>query len=205
MFCAAFFYRFDDTQSIMLRSENRKMIAYSQFNIMRVSRLCALTFAMNAAICIAAPPSAAAPNNSSQSSPTGAKRMSQIAEGAFDVKMVPQSADPAGGESIGRMLLDKRFHGTLDATSKGQMLAMRTAVEGSAGYVAMEVVTGKLDGRQGSFVLQHSGTMNRGAPTLTLTVVPDSGTGELAGLSGSMAIDIAGGKHGYRFEYSLAK
>jgi Protein of unknown function (DUF3224) len=131
--------------------------------------------------------------------------MSQIAEGAFDVKMVPQSADPAGGESIGRMLLDKRFHGTLDATSKGQMLAMRTAVEGSAGYVAMEVVTGKLDGRQGSFVLQHSGTMNRGAPTLTLTVVPDSGTGELAGLSGSMAIDIAGGKHSYRFDYSLAK
>jgi hypothetical protein len=205
MFCAAFFYRFDGTHSIMLRLENRKMIAYSQFNIMRVSRLCALTFAMSATICIAAPPSAAAPNNSSQSSPTGAKRMSQIAEGAFDVKMVPQSADPAGGESIGRMLLDKRFHGVLDATSKGQMLAMRTAVEGSAGYVAMEVVTGKLDGRQGSFVLQHSGTMNRGAPTLTLTVVPDSGTGELAGLSGSMAIDIAEGKHGYRFEYSLAK
>ena len=131
--------------------------------------------------------------------------MSQIAEGTFDVKMVPQSAEPAGGESIGRMLLDKRFHGTLDATSKGQMLAMRTAVEGSAGYVAMEVVTGKLDGRQGSFVLQPSGTMNRGAPTLTLTVVPDSGTGELAGLSGSMALDIAAGKHNYRFEYSLAK
>ncbi len=131
--------------------------------------------------------------------------MSQIAEGAFDVKMVPQSADPAGGESIGRMLLDKRFHGALDATSKGQMLAMRTAVEGSAGYVAMEVVTGKLDGRQGRFVLQHSGTMNRGAPMLTLTVVPDSGTGELAGLSGSMAIVITEGKHSYRFDYSLAK
>lgn len=131
--------------------------------------------------------------------------MSQIAEGPFDVKMVPQSADPAGGESIARMLLDKRFHGALDATSKGQMLAMRTAVEGSAGYVAMEVVTGKLDGRQGSFVLQHSGTMNRGAPTLILTVVPDSGTGELAGLSGNMAIDIAAGKHSYRFDYSLAK
>lgn len=131
--------------------------------------------------------------------------MSHIAEGAFDVKMVPQSADLAGGESIGRMLLDKRFHGVLDAVSRGQMLAMRTAVEGSAGYVAMEVVKGKLDDRHGSFVLQHSGTMNRGAPTLTLTVVPDSGTDELAGLSGSMAIDIAAGKHSYRFEYSFAK
>ena len=131
--------------------------------------------------------------------------MSQIAEGAFDIKLVPQSADPAGGESISRVLLDKCFHGALDATSKGQMLAMRTAVEGSAGYVAMEVVTGKLEGRQGSFVLQHSGTMNRGAAALTLTVVPDSGTGELAGLSGTMAIDIAAGKHNYRFEYSLAK
>ena len=130
--------------------------------------------------------------------------MSQMAEGAFDVKLVPQSADPAGGESIGRMLLDKRFHGSLDATSRGQMLAMKAAVEGSAGYVAMEVVTGKLDGRQGGFVLQHSGTMNRGTKMLTLTVVPDSGTGELVGLSGSMAIDIAEGKHTYRFEYSLA-
>ena len=130
--------------------------------------------------------------------------MSQTAEGAFDVKMVPQSADPAGGESIGRMLLDKRFHGTLDAVSKGQMLAMRTPIEGSAGYVAMEVVTGKLGGRYGSFVLQRSGTMNRGVPTLALTVVPDSGTGELTGLSGSMAIDITAGKHSYRFEYSLA-
>jgi hypothetical protein len=205
MFGAAFFYRFDDTQSIMLTLENGKMIPSNQFNIIRVSRLCALTLAMSATICIAAPPSAAAPNNSSQSSPTGAKRMSQIAEGAFDVKMVPQSADPAGGESIGRMLLDKRFRGALDAVSRGQMLAMRTAVEGSAGYVAMEVVTGKLGGRQGSFVLQHSGIMNRGAPTLTLTVVPDSGTGELAGLSGSMTIDISAGKHSYRFEYSLAK
>jgi hypothetical protein len=181
-----------------------KVIGHTKLNLIRVSQLWATMFAMSAALCIAAPP-APAPNNSSQSTATGAKRMSQIAEGAFNVKMVPQSADPAGGESIGRMLLDKRFHGALDATSKGQMLAMRTAVEGSAGYVAMEVVTGKLDGRQGSFVLQHSGTMNRGAPTLTLTVVPDSGTGELAGLSGSMKIDIAGGKHSYRFDYSLAK
>jgi len=130
--------------------------------------------------------------------------MSQIAEGAFDVKIIPQPAEAAGGESISRMLLDKRFHGPLNAVSGGQMLAMRTAVPGSAGYVAMEVVTGKLEGRHGSFVLQHSGTMNRGAQTLTLAVVSDLGTEELAGLSGSMAIDIAGGKHSYRFDYGFA-
>jgi Protein of unknown function (DUF3224) len=139
----------------------------------------------------------------SQPSIIGAKTMLHLAEGPFDVKMIPQPAEVAGGESIGRMLLDKRFHGALDATSKGQMLAMRTAVEGSAGYVAMEVVAGKLDGRQGSFVLQHSGTMNRGEKLLTLTVVPDSGTGELTGLSGSMAINIAEGKHSYRLDYKL--
>ena len=131
--------------------------------------------------------------------------MSHLAVGSFDVKVIPQPAEAAAGESIGRMLLDKRFHGALDASSKGQMLAMRTAVAGSAGYVAMELVVGKLDGRTGSFVLQHSGVMNRGASLLTLTVVPDSGTGELVGLSGRMDIVITDGKHDYRFDYSLAK
>ncbi len=132
--------------------------------------------------------------------------MSHLAAGSFDVKVIPQPAEAAAaGESIGRMLLDKRFHGALDASSKGQMLAMRTAVAGSAGYVAMELVVGKLDGRTGSFVLQHSGVMNRGAALLTLTVVPDSGTGELVGLSGRMDIVITEGKHDYRFDYSLAK
>ncbi len=132
--------------------------------------------------------------------------MSHLAAGSFDVKVIPQPADAAAaGESIGRMLLDKRFHGALDASSKGQMLAMRTAVAGSAGYVAMELVVGKLDGRTGSFVLQHSGVMNRSASLLTLTVVPDSGTGELVGLSGRMDIVITDGKHDYRFDYSLAK
>jgi hypothetical protein len=101
------------------------------------------------------------------------------------------------------MILDKQFHGDLEATSKGQMLAAGTAVQGSAGYVAMERVTGTLNGRSGTFVLQHSGTMNRGAPHLTLTVVPDSGTGELEGLAGSMTIDRAEGKHSYGFEYTL--
>jgi len=132
--------------------------------------------------------------------------MTQQAAGAFDVKMLPQPAEPAAaGATIGRMLLDKKYHGPLDATGKGQMLAMRTAVDGSAGYVAMELVEGKLDGRSGSFVLQHSGTMNRGAPLLVLGVVPDSGPGELAGLSGKMEIIVTGGKHICRFDYSITE
>ena len=132
--------------------------------------------------------------------------MTHLSAGAFDVKMTPQPTDAAAaGDTIGRMLLDKKYHGSLDATGKGQMLAMRTLVEGSAGYVAMELVVGKLDGRSGSFVLQHSGTMNRGAALLLLGVVPDSGTGELVGLSGNMEIIIAEGRHSYRFEYNIAK
>jgi hypothetical protein len=126
------------------------------------------------------------------------------ASGPFDVKVIPQAPDEAGG-GLGRMLLDKQFHGDLEATSKGQMLAAGTAVEGSAGYVAMETVSGTLHGRRGTFVLQHSGTMNRGTPQLSITVVPDSGTGELAGLAGKMTIDISGGKHAYDFEYTLAE
>ncbi len=132
--------------------------------------------------------------------------MTHLSAGPFDVKMNPQPTDAAAaGDTIGRMLLDKKYHGSLDATGKGQMLAMRTPVEGSAGYVAMELVVGKLDGRSGSFVLQHSGTMNRGAALLLLGVVPDSGTGELVGLSGNMEIIIAEGRHSYRFEYNIAK
>jgi hypothetical protein len=103
------------------------------------------------------------------------------------------------------LLIDKQFHGDLDATSKGQMLAAGTGVKGSAGYVAIERVSGKLHGRSGTFVLQHSGTMTRGTPQLSVTVVPDSGTGELIGLSGKMAIIITDGKHSYDFEYLLAE
>jgi hypothetical protein len=126
------------------------------------------------------------------------------ANGIFEVKVTPQPPeDAAGGAPIGRMLLDKQFHGDLEATSQGQMLAAGTDVKGSAGYVALERVTGTLQGRSGTFVLQHSGTMNRGTPQLTITVVPDSGTGGLAGLAGSMTIEIAGGKHSYGFEYTL--
>lgn len=127
------------------------------------------------------------------------------AAGPFDVKLTPMQPDEdSGGSNVGRMALDKQFHGDLEATSKGQMLAIRTDVEGSAGYVAMERVTGTLHGRPGTFALQHSGTMTRGAPHLSVTVVPDSATGELVGLRGKMDIQIApGGKHSYEFEYTL--
>lgn len=123
------------------------------------------------------------------------------ANGPFSVKMSPQP--PTGDSPIGSLLLDKTFTGDLEATSKGHMLAFNTTVKGSAGYVAMEQVTGTLGGRAGSFVLQHSGTMNRGTPTLTLTVVPDSGTDDLTGLAGSMQIIVDAGKHSYRFDYTI--
>ena len=124
------------------------------------------------------------------------------ATGTFEVKLTPQTGD-AGDPSVGRMSIDKQFHGDLEGTSKGQMLAVQGEVKGSAGYVAMERVIGTLAGREGSFALQHTGTMNRGVPELSVTVVPDSGAGELAGLTGRMTINIAAGKHSYEFEYNL--
>jgi hypothetical protein len=102
------------------------------------------------------------------------------------------------------MSIDKQFHGDLEATSKGEMLAAGTAVKGSAGYVAIERVTGTLHGRTGSFVLQHSATMTRNTPELSIAVVPDSGSGELVGLAGKMMITITNGKHFYEFEYTKA-
>lgn len=129
--------------------------------------------------------------------------MNNQISGAFDVKLSPQAAAENEEASIGRMLLDKIFHGDLDATSKGQMLAHMTSFKGSAGYVAMEKVTGSLQGRKGSFVLQHSGTMNRGDATLVLKVVPDSGTEQLEGLTGDMTITITDGKHFYGFDFHL--
>jgi hypothetical protein len=126
------------------------------------------------------------------------------AAGPFEVKVIPQPTDAGTDPGIGRLLLDKQFHGDLEATSKGQMLTAGTPVEGSAGYVAIERVDGTLQGRRGTFALQHIGTMTRGAPSLTIRVVPDSGTGELNGLSGSMAITIVDGKHSYDLEYAFA-
>ena len=126
------------------------------------------------------------------------------ARGTFDVKVTPQGPeDKADGTSLGHWSLDKQFHGDLEATSKGEMLGASTTVQGSAGYVALERVTGKLGGRSGSFILQHSGTMTRGTPQQSITVVPDSGAGQLAGLAGKMTITVADGKHSYDFEYSL--
>jgi hypothetical protein len=131
--------------------------------------------------------------------------MTTRASGTFEVKLTPQAQDDKTEDAnLGRMLIDKQLHGDLEGASKGQMLSAMAAVKGSAGYVAIEKVTGKLHGRAGTFVLQHTGTMNRGAQKLSITVVPDSGTGELVGLSGKMNIIIAGGKHSYEFDYSLA-
>jgi len=101
------------------------------------------------------------------------------------------------------MSIDKEFHGDLEGTSKGEMLTGMTSVKNSAGYVAIERVTGTLNGRSGAFILQHSGTMTRGTPSLVVTVVPDSGTGQLEGLTGALAIIIEGGKHSYELDYTL--
>lgn len=126
------------------------------------------------------------------------------AAGTFEVttKMHPPY-DDADGVSIGRVSIEKVFFGGLSATSAVEMIGARTATKGSAGYVAMERVRGILDGREGSFVLQHNGVMDRGVATLTVTVVPDSGTGALAGLRGAMTIEITGGEHRYALDYTL--
>jgi hypothetical protein len=130
--------------------------------------------------------------------------MTTRATGTFDVRLTPRKPDDEVEDSgIGRMSIDKQFHGDLTAESKGTMLAAGTATKGSAGYVAIERVEGTLHGRTGTFVLQHSGTMTRGVGQLSVTVVPDSGTGGLVSLAGSMAIIIADGKHSYEFDYSL--
>ena len=131
--------------------------------------------------------------------------MSTRAAGTFDVTMNPDPSYEAldGGIVLGRLALSKQFHGDLEGTSIVQMLSAGTSVKGSAGYVAIERVVGKLAGRDGSFVLQHSGTMARGQATLTVSVVPDSGTGDLAGLAGRMTIEIVDGKHSYEMDYTL--
>jgi hypothetical protein len=142
-----------------------------------------------------------APSSSAQKGMTMTKHVS----GTFEVKVNPQKPDNKEAEAakFGRMSLDKKFSGDLEATSKGEMLAAMTEVKGSAGYVAMERVSGTLGGRTGTFVLQHSGTMTRGFPQMSVQVVPDSGTGDLAGLAGSMTIKIEDGNHFYEFEYQL--
>ena len=131
--------------------------------------------------------------------------MATRGSGTFDITITPEKQDGNDPESafLGKMSFRKQFHGDLEGTSRGEMLAVMTPVKGSAGYVAMERVSGKLDGQTGSFVLQHSGTMTRGVDRLDLAVVPDSGAEQLEGISGRMTIRVEGGKHYYEFEYSL--
>ncbi len=131
--------------------------------------------------------------------------MTMHASGTFEVKLNVQKADNTAAESakLGRMSIEKQFHGDLEGTSAGEMLSVGTEVKGSAGYVAMERVNGTLHGRTGTFALQHSGTMTRGEPQLNVTVVPDSGTGELLGITGKLLINIVEKKHFYEFDYTL--
>lgn len=129
------------------------------------------------------------------------RRMSRRAAGAFEVRM---TREPGGEEAaIGRFALDKTYHGGLEGTSRGQMLSAGAVEKGSAGYVAIEIVRGTLDGRSGSFALQHGGTMTRGSARLTIDVVPDSGTDELEGLTGAMTIRVESGRHEYELDYAL--
>jgi hypothetical protein len=140
------------------------------------------------------------------SSPVAARKGTAVttrATGTFEVKLTPQPADFPQDPTLGRMTLEKQIHGDLEATSKGQMLTGGTDVKGSGVYVAVERITGKLAGRSGSFLLQHTGIMTRGEPHLDIAIVPDSGTGELAGITGKMNIIITEGKHSYELNYSI--
>ena len=130
--------------------------------------------------------------------------MTQHASGTFEVTMQPQGeGDVAVGSSLGRMSLDKRYSGDLEASGRGEMLAVRSDVPTSAAYVAIERVSGSLQGREGSFALVHKGVMTREAQRLVIEVVPDTGTGQLKGLTGTLGIRIEDGRHCYDFEYSL--
>jgi Protein of unknown function (DUF3224) len=127
------------------------------------------------------------------------------ATGTFEVKLTPQQMSDTSDATLGRMSIEKQFHGDIEGASKGEMLHAAGSAPGSAGYVAIERISGTLHGRSGSFVLQHGGTMTRGLPHLTITVVPDSGTDQLTGLAGTCTIKIADGKHSYEFEYTLSE
>jgi hypothetical protein len=139
-------------------------------------------------------------------SPSGEESQKMIrAAGTFDVKLTPQPLVDQSDPLLGRMSIEKQFQGDLAGTSRAEMLAARTSIENSAGYVAIEKVTGTLGGKKGSFVLQHSGSMNRGEQHLEVTIVPDSGTGEFVGITGTMSIRQEGGKHYYELLYSIGR
>lgn len=130
--------------------------------------------------------------------------MTTRAVGTFEVTLTPQKpAEGAPADAPGRMAIDKRFSGDLIGSSVGEMLSTLSSIQGSAAYVAMERVTGTLGGCQGTFVLVHRGLMTRGTPELSVTVAPDSGTGALAGLTGTMQISVSPGRHDYVFDYAL--
>jgi len=129
--------------------------------------------------------------------------MTQHARGTFTVNMKPLT--PAPAEGISRFSIDKQIHGDLEATTKGEMFSGGDPKKGIAGYVAIEVVTGTLAGKHGSFALQHLATMDQNGPKMTVLIVPGSGTGELTGISGSFEIKIADGQHSYDLEYTLPK
>jgi hypothetical protein len=131
--------------------------------------------------------------------------MDKIARGTFDVKVTPLAVDPGAAPGLGRLALSKVFHGDLEGTGSGMMLTAMTETRGSAGYVAMERVTGSVHGRRGTFVFQHSGTMDRSVQTLSISVVPDSGTDELMGIAGQFKLEIVDGVHRYEFAYRLAE
>jgi len=179
-----------------------------RFRSIVVIAVAAATLAASAATLSATPPEKpmserATPEHASSGQASSERAMPEHVSGRFDVRLIPQEDkdDPSG---LARLLLDKTFHGELDATSRGQMLGMRTAGNTSGGYVAMEKVTGTLRGRSGSFWLQHYGVATRGVNTLTLEVVPDSGTGELEGLRGAMKIVVKeGGAHFYEFDFGF--
>ena len=140
----------------------------------------------------------------STSPPEPGTRVTAHAIGPFDVRITPQD-DKSGDADLGRLLIDKQYHGDLEGTGRGQMLTAGSVAKGSGAYVAIERVSGTLKGRAGSFTLQHSGTMNKGATQLVITIVPDSGTAQLAGIAGEMSINIDGGKHSYELNYTLPK
>ena len=160
-------------------------------------QLCAILFVCLGLV-ICTPAQAQAPS-SNATSPAKEQKVAH-ATGTFEVKLTPQISEPP----IGKMAIEKQWHGGLEGTSKGEMLAAGSGAKGSSGgYVAMEQFTGTVNGRRGSFVLQHSATMTKGAPQLLITVVPDSATDQLVGLSGKLDITIADRKHSYEFEYTL--
>ena len=127
------------------------------------------------------------------------------ATGPFEVSLKPLPMDTdSESQLLGRMSIEKQFRGDLEGSSKGQMLTGGTSIRNSAGYVAIERVTATLKGRKGSFALQHAGIMNRGVPSLVITIIPDSGTDQLEGLKGTMTINIEAGKHSYQLDYTLS-